>query len=97
MVEVYESMFNRSVEEFNKSHIDNALNVPYMFITEEGQFVSFLFIILLIHFCFIRQPKPKTKRDYDSELEIPANSFHSFHPISKRDYDYDLDYFFPHF
>lgn len=65
MVEVYESMFNRSVEEFNKSHIDNALNVPYMFITEEGKFVSFLFIILLIHFCFIRQPKPKTKRDYD--------------------------------
>ncbi|XP_065628686.1 protein HIGH ARSENIC CONTENT 1, mitochondrial isoform X2 [Quercus suber] len=27
----------RSVEEFNKSHIDNALNVPYMFITEEGR------------------------------------------------------------
>lgn len=29
-------MFNRSAEEFNKSHIDNALNVPYMFITQEG-------------------------------------------------------------
>ncbi|KAM4099239.1 hypothetical protein ACJW30_07G142200 [Castanea mollissima] len=26
----------RSVEEFNKSHIDNALNVPYTFITEES-------------------------------------------------------------
>jgi hypothetical protein len=29
-------MFNRSAEEFNKSHINNALNVPYMFITQEG-------------------------------------------------------------
>ncbi|GMY05467.1 protein HIGH ARSENIC CONTENT 1, mitochondrial [Fagus crenata] len=27
----------RSVEEFDKSHIDNALNVPYMFITKEGR------------------------------------------------------------
>ncbi|RDX98192.1 Protein HIGH ARSENIC CONTENT 1, mitochondrial, partial [Mucuna pruriens] len=27
----------RSVEEFNKSHVENALNVPYMFITEAGR------------------------------------------------------------
>ncbi|XP_019450553.1 PREDICTED: rhodanese-like domain-containing protein 19, mitochondrial [Lupinus angustifolius] len=27
----------RSVEEFNKSHADNAHNVPYMFITEAGR------------------------------------------------------------
>ncbi|OMO49812.1 hypothetical protein COLO4_38364 [Corchorus olitorius] len=27
----------RTPEEFNKSHIDNALNVPYMFITQEGR------------------------------------------------------------
>ncbi|KAI5339978.1 PREDICTED: thiosulfate sulfurtransferase [Prunus dulcis] len=27
----------RTVEEFNKSHVENALNSPYMFITEEGR------------------------------------------------------------
>lgn len=27
----------RSSEEFNKSHINDALNVPYMFITQEGR------------------------------------------------------------
>ncbi|XP_047177162.1 protein HIGH ARSENIC CONTENT 1, mitochondrial isoform X1 [Vigna umbellata] len=27
----------RSVEEFNKSHAENAYNVPYMFITEAGK------------------------------------------------------------
>ncbi|KAF1896680.1 hypothetical protein Lal_00034379 [Lupinus albus] len=27
----------RSVEEFNKSHVENAHNVPYMFITEAGR------------------------------------------------------------
>ncbi|XP_014523344.1 protein HIGH ARSENIC CONTENT 1, mitochondrial isoform X2 [Vigna radiata var. radiata] len=27
----------RSVEEFNKSHAENAYNVPYMFITEAGR------------------------------------------------------------
>ncbi|AES64041.1 putative Rhodanese-like domain-containing protein [Medicago truncatula] len=27
----------RSVEEFNKSHVENAINVPYMFKTEEGR------------------------------------------------------------
>ncbi|KAM7507605.1 hypothetical protein LguiA_018058 [Lonicera macranthoides] len=27
----------RTSEEFNKGHIDNALNVPYMFITQEGR------------------------------------------------------------
>ncbi|XP_008229745.1 PREDICTED: rhodanese-like domain-containing protein 19, mitochondrial isoform X2 [Prunus mume] len=27
----------RTVEEFNKSHVENALNIPYMFITEEGR------------------------------------------------------------
>ncbi|GJS12942.1 rhodanese-like domain-containing protein 19, mitochondrial [Tanacetum coccineum] len=27
----------RTNEEFNKSHADNALNVPYMFITQEGR------------------------------------------------------------
>ncbi|PON36231.1 Rhodanese-like domain containing protein [Parasponia andersonii] len=26
----------RTVEEFNKSHVNGALNVPYMFITQEG-------------------------------------------------------------
>ncbi|PQM34524.1 rhodanese-like domain-containing protein 19 mitochondrial isoform X1 [Prunus yedoensis var. nudiflora] len=26
----------RTVEEFNKSHVENALNIPYMFITEEA-------------------------------------------------------------
>ncbi|GAU46031.1 hypothetical protein TSUD_268730 [Trifolium subterraneum] len=26
-----------SVEEFNKSHVENAINVPYMFKTEEGR------------------------------------------------------------
>ncbi|KAF4381674.1 hypothetical protein F8388_021302 [Cannabis sativa] len=27
----------RTVEEFNKSHVEGALNVPYMFITQEGK------------------------------------------------------------
>ncbi|KVH91640.1 protein HIGH ARSENIC CONTENT 1, mitochondrial [Cynara cardunculus var. scolymus] len=27
----------RTNEEFNKSHVDNALNIPYMFITQEGR------------------------------------------------------------
>ncbi|KAF9669345.1 hypothetical protein SADUNF_Sadunf14G0098000 [Salix dunnii] len=27
----------RTTEEFSKSHIDNALNVPFMFITAEGK------------------------------------------------------------
>ncbi|KAG6653481.1 protein HIGH ARSENIC CONTENT 1, mitochondrial [Carya illinoinensis] len=27
----------RTVEEFNKSHIEKALNVPYMFITQQGR------------------------------------------------------------
>ncbi|XP_050234743.1 protein HIGH ARSENIC CONTENT 1, mitochondrial [Mercurialis annua] len=27
----------RTNEEFNKSHVDNALNVPYMFITHQGK------------------------------------------------------------
>ncbi|KAK6946417.1 Rhodanese-like domain [Dillenia turbinata] len=27
----------RTVDEFNKSHIENALNVPYIFITQEGR------------------------------------------------------------
>ncbi|KAI3690219.1 hypothetical protein L2E82_48195 [Cichorium intybus] len=27
----------RTNEEFNKSHVDNAINIPYMFITEEGR------------------------------------------------------------
>ncbi|XP_022146257.1 protein HIGH ARSENIC CONTENT 1, mitochondrial [Momordica charantia] len=27
----------RSVEEYNKSHVENALNVPYMFITPQGR------------------------------------------------------------
>ncbi|KAH0983875.1 hypothetical protein GBA52_011052 [Prunus armeniaca] len=30
----------RTVEEFNKSHVENALNIPYMFITEEGIMVA---------------------------------------------------------
>ncbi|KEH38049.1 rhodanese/cell cycle control phosphatase superfamily protein [Medicago truncatula] len=27
----------RTVEEFNKSHVENAINVPYLFSTEEGR------------------------------------------------------------
>ncbi|KAL5581635.1 hypothetical protein UlMin_014077 [Ulmus minor] len=27
----------RTVEEFNKSHVDEALNIPYMFLTPEGR------------------------------------------------------------
>ncbi|XP_015952826.1 protein HIGH ARSENIC CONTENT 1, mitochondrial [Arachis duranensis] len=27
----------RTVEEFNKSHVENAQNVPYMFLTEQGR------------------------------------------------------------
>lgn len=41
-------MFNRSAEEFNKSHINNALNVPYMFITEEGNTVMVNFLLINI-------------------------------------------------
>ncbi|KAJ7978606.1 Rhodanese-like domain-containing protein [Quillaja saponaria] len=33
----YQYLDVRSVEEFKKSHVENALNVPYMFITEEGR------------------------------------------------------------
>ncbi|XP_031280111.1 protein HIGH ARSENIC CONTENT 1, mitochondrial-like [Pistacia vera] len=28
----------RKTEEFNKDHIENALNVPYMYFTQEGKF-----------------------------------------------------------
>ncbi|XP_068334497.1 protein HIGH ARSENIC CONTENT 1, mitochondrial [Pyrus communis] len=27
----------RTIEEFNKSHVENAMNIPYMLITEEGR------------------------------------------------------------
>ncbi|CAI8615921.1 unnamed protein product [Vicia faba] len=30
----------RSVEEFNKSHVENAINIPYMFMTEEGRVIN---------------------------------------------------------
>ena len=28
----------RTVEEYNKAHVENALNVPYMFLTSEGNY-----------------------------------------------------------
>ncbi|PHT46497.1 Rhodanese-like domain-containing protein 19, mitochondrial [Capsicum baccatum] len=28
---------NRTVEEHNRGHIDNAINIPYMFLTDEGR------------------------------------------------------------
>ncbi|KAE9616392.1 putative Rhodanese-like domain-containing protein [Lupinus albus] len=31
------TLISMSVEEFNKSHVENAHNVPYMFITEAGR------------------------------------------------------------
>jgi len=36
---------NRSVEEFNKSHVENAHNVPYVFITEAGKVMAACLLI----------------------------------------------------
>lgn len=37
MVTVRVSYIHRTEEEFNKGHVDGAMNVPYMFITSEGK------------------------------------------------------------
>ncbi|MCD7453681.1 Thiosulfate:glutathione sulfurtransferase [Datura stramonium] len=37
----------RTVEEYNKGHIDKAINIPYMFLTEQGLFLGFTFIIFV--------------------------------------------------
>ncbi|XP_059448035.1 protein HIGH ARSENIC CONTENT 1, mitochondrial [Corylus avellana] len=41
----------RSAEEFNKSHINNALNVPYMFITQEGRVKNHNFLTQVAAIC----------------------------------------------
>nr|XP_043630626.1 protein HIGH ARSENIC CONTENT 1, mitochondrial isoform X1 [Erigeron canadensis] len=41
----------RTNEEFNKSHADNALNIPYMFITQEGRVKNPEFIAQVSSLC----------------------------------------------
>ncbi|XP_042477399.1 protein HIGH ARSENIC CONTENT 1, mitochondrial [Macadamia integrifolia] len=41
----------RTIEEFNKSHVENALNVPYMFITLEGRVKNPEFLNQVVSVC----------------------------------------------
>ncbi|KDP29630.1 hypothetical protein JCGZ_18792 [Jatropha curcas] len=41
----------RTTEEFNKSHIENALNVPYMFKTQQGRVNNPQFLSLVASIC----------------------------------------------
>ncbi|KAJ4971888.1 hypothetical protein NE237_004987 [Protea cynaroides] len=41
----------RTTEEFNKSHVENALNVPYMIITPEGRVKNPEFLIQILSVC----------------------------------------------
>ncbi|KAK6916709.1 Rhodanese-like domain [Dillenia turbinata] len=46
-----EVTMRRTVDEINKSHIENALNVPYMFITQEGRVENPDFIAQVSSIC----------------------------------------------
>ncbi|KAB1207504.1 Rhodanese-like domain-containing protein 19, mitochondrial [Morella rubra] len=41
----------RTVEEFNKSHVGNALNVPYMFFSQEGRVNNHEFLAQVAAIC----------------------------------------------
>lgn len=40
----------RTSEDYNNGHVDNAVNVPYMFMTQEGKILDdYIILFLLIH------------------------------------------------
>ncbi|XP_009612115.1 protein HIGH ARSENIC CONTENT 1, mitochondrial [Nicotiana tomentosiformis] len=41
----------RTVEEFNRGHIDKAINIPYMFLTEEGRVQNPNFLVQVSSVC----------------------------------------------
>ncbi|KAK9067843.1 hypothetical protein SSX86_011954 [Deinandra increscens subsp. villosa] len=53
----------RTNEEFNKSHVENALNIPYMFITQEGKVKNPEFLVQVSALC-----------DKEDSLVVACNS-----------------------
>ncbi|KAL7602140.1 protein HIGH ARSENIC CONTENT 1, mitochondrial [Lactuca sativa] len=53
----------RTNEEFNKSHVDNAINIPYMFITQEGRVKNPEFVAQVSALC-----------DKEDSLVVACNS-----------------------